>query len=93
MFLAGQFYWQPSDPREETERIRRLAAAHQLPLGELQAAAHEIPVIDPIQHARVETWPFTAARAIQSILHERLCFIERLQQIASLNEIFPEENS
>ncbi len=87
LFLAGQFYWQAPDPREEAERVRRLASAHNLPLAELQAAAREIPVIDPAQHARVETWPFTAARAIQSILHERLCFVERLQQIASLTQL------
>jgi excisionase family DNA binding protein len=87
LFLAGQFYWQAPDPREEAERIRRLAAAHDLPMEDLQDAAREIPVIDPSQHARVEAWPFTAARAIQSILHERLCFVERLQQIASLTQL------
>ncbi len=87
LFLAGQFYWQVPDPREEAERIRRLAGAHQLPIEELQAAEHEIPVIDPAQHARVESWPFTAARAVQSILHERLCFVERLQQIANLTQL------
>jgi excisionase family DNA binding protein len=87
LFLAGQFYWQAPDPREEAERTRRLAAAHDLPMEDLLAAAREIPVIDPSQHARVEAWPFTAARAIQSILHERLCFVERLQQIASLTQL------
>ena len=44
-------------------------------------------MIDPAQHARVEAWPFTAARAVQSILHERLGFMERLQQIANLTQI------
>lgn len=87
LFLVGQFYWQAPDPREEAERIRRLALACNLALDNLQAAAREIPVIDPSQHARVETWPFTAARAVQSILHERLCFVERLQQIADLTQI------
>jgi excisionase family DNA binding protein len=87
LFLAGQFYWQAPDPREEVERIRRLSAAHDIPFEELQAAVQEIPVIDPSQHSRVETWPFTAARAIQSILHERHCFVERLQQIASLTQL------
>lgn len=87
LFLTGQFYWQTPDPREETERVRRLSAAHNLPLADLQAAAREIPVIDPAQHARVETWPFMAARAIQSILHERLCFVDRLQQIANLTQL------
>jgi excisionase family DNA binding protein len=87
LFLAGQFYWQPPDLREEAERIRRLANAHNLPLADLQTAAKGIPVIDPAQHSRVETWPFTAARAVQSILHERLCFVDRLQQIANLTQL------
>lgn len=87
LFLAGQFYWQPPDPREESERLRRLCAACDIPLEMLQAAAREIPVIDPSQHTRVESWPFTAARAIQSILQERLCFVERLQHIADLTQI------
>ncbi len=87
LFLAGQFYWQAPDPREAAERVRRLAAAFSLPFEELQAAEREVPVIDPAQHARVEAWPFTAARAVQSILHERLCFVERLQQIANLTQL------
>ena len=87
LFLAGQFYWQQPDPREEIERIRRIATECRLPLAELQAAAREIPVIDPSQHTRVEGWPIIAARAIQSILSERLCFMERLQQIADLTHI------
>jgi hypothetical protein len=87
LFLAGQFYWQPPDPREESERVRRLASVHNLPLPYLQAAAREIPVIDPTQHARVEAWPFTAARSVESILRERVNFVERLQQIASLTQL------
>jgi excisionase family DNA binding protein len=86
LFLAGQFYWKPPEPREEAERVRRLASVHNLPEQDLLEAAREIPVIDPSQHARVENWPFTAARSIQSILHERLCFIDRLQQIANLTQ-------
>jgi len=87
LFLAGQFYWQAPDAREEDGRIRRLAGEHNLSLAELQSAAREIPVIAPEQHARVEAWPFTAALAVESILRERLCFIERLQQIANLSHL------
>ncbi len=87
LFLTGQFYWQAPDPREEGERIRRLAMSFNIPFDKLQAAAREIPVIDPAQHTQVQSWPFTAARAVQSILHERLCFVERLQQIANLTQL------
>jgi len=87
LFLAGQFYWQPPDPREEAQRIRRLAAAYNVSLQDLQDAAQKIPVIEPDQHPRVESWPFTASLAVQSILHERIGFVERLQQIANLTQM------
>jgi excisionase family DNA binding protein len=87
VFLAGPFYWQPPDPREETARLRGLAEEYNLPLATLQQAARDVQVIDPSQHARLETWPFTAARAVQSILHERLGFMERLQKIATLTQM------
>jgi excisionase family DNA binding protein len=87
LFLTGQFNWQPPDPREENERIRRLASAYALPLEDLRQAAAEIPTIDPARQALVETWPKAAARAVQSILNERTGFVERLQQIANLTQI------
>jgi excisionase family DNA binding protein len=87
VLLAGQFYWQPPDPQEEDTRVRRLAALHNLPLGALQQAAREIPLIAPEQHARVEAWPASAANAVQSILAERRSFIERLHRIADLTQV------
>jgi excisionase family DNA binding protein len=87
LFLSGQFYWQAPDQREEYERVRRLAAAHQLDQAELQKTAAALPVIEPEQQAQVEEWPFSAARAVQSILQERILFIERLQKIANLTQL------
>jgi excisionase family DNA binding protein len=87
VFLAGQFYWQAPDPREKTERLRRLAGMYDLAVETLQKDAETIPVIDPGQHSRLEGWPETAGRAVQSILHERLGFMRRLQQIANLTQI------
>jgi excisionase family DNA binding protein len=86
-FLTGQFHWQAPDARENAERLRRLASSHHLPLEQLQQTAANVPVIDPDEQARVETWPEKAARAVQSILHERIGFITRLQQISTLTKI------
>jgi excisionase family DNA binding protein len=86
-FLTGQFHWQIPDAREDSERLRRLASSHDMPLEQLQQTAAAVPVIDPREHTRVEAWPFTAARAVQSILHERIGFMGRLQQIANLTKI------
>ena len=86
-FLAGEFYWQSPDPEEEVRRIQRLANTFALPEETLQQAARTVPVIPSEQQSRVETWPATAARAVQSILGERTMFVERLQQIANLTQI------
>jgi excisionase family DNA binding protein len=86
-FLAGGFYWQKPDAQEEAGRIQRLAGAFLLPVETLQNAAHTVPVIAAEQQSRVETWPAAAARAIQSILNERIMFMTRLQQIANLTQI------
>lgn len=86
-FLAGQFYWQTPDAREETERFRRLAASFSLPLEALQSAARSLPVIQPERQVLVENWPISAARAVQSILHERVGFMHRLQRIADLTQV------
>lgn len=87
LFLVGQIYWQPPDPREENERIRRLAQISGVPPTSLHEAAASIQIIPPEQHGQVETWPFSAARAVNSILRERVGFIERLRQIANLTQI------
>lgn len=87
LFLAGEFYWQAQDAAGETERVEQIAATHHLPAGALLEAARSVPVIAPEQHARVQSWPATAARAIHSILQERTGFLTRLQQIASLTQI------
>lgn len=86
VILAGQFNWQPPAAPEQAERVRKLAAAHNLPVEPLAQAAASVPVIETALHARVESWPKTAARAIESILCERVGFIDRLQQIASLTQ-------
>jgi excisionase family DNA binding protein len=86
-FMTGQFYWQAPDPLEQDARIRRLAVQHNIPLESLRLAASSIPVIDPARRGQLETWPYSAARAIQSILRERTGFMDRLQQIATLTQI------
>ncbi len=87
VFLAGQFRWQPPDERQESENLRRLSSSHNLEPQKLAEAAQAVPVIPPQEHARVEAWPFSAARAVQSILHERSGFMSRLQRIADLSQI------
>jgi excisionase family DNA binding protein len=86
-FLAGQFYWQAPDPRENSQRIQQLAQVHNLSLEGLLRAANAVPIIESSQRTQAAGWPHSAARAIQSILLERTNFVQRLQQIADLTQI------
>jgi len=87
LFISGQFYLHAPEPAEENQRIQRLADEHGIPFETLKQAAASIPVIEPAQRSALEAWPFSASRAIQSILRERAGFMNRLQQIASLTQI------
>ena len=86
-FLAGEFYWQAPNLHEQAERSERLAAGLDIAPETLTQATGTIPVIETEEHARVETWPVAAARAVQTILQERIGFMVRFQQIANLTKI------
>jgi len=86
-FLAGEFYWQAPNIHEETERTQRLSSALNIPVETLSQSTSTIPVIETEKHSRVEAWPAAASRAVQTILQERLGFIDRLKQIADLTKI------
>lgn len=86
-FITGQFYWHAPDAREQSERLRRLAAQFDLPFEELRQAADSVTIIPQGQQAEAERWPQTAARAVEHTLKERTGLIQRLQQIANLTQI------
>jgi excisionase family DNA binding protein len=86
-FLTGQFHWQKPDDYKESEILQQLSSAYNLPLEQLQQAASAVPVIDARDHDRVKAWPVSAARAVESILRERIGFMERLHQISNLTKI------
>ncbi len=86
-FLAGQFRWQPPEERQEAENLRRLSSSYSIPLDQLAQAGQSVTIIPAEEHISIESWPISAARAIQSILHERTGFMARLQQIADLSQI------
>ena len=86
-FLVGPYRLQAVDPEEQAERLQRLSEAYDLPFERLKQADATVPVIPPMNQAELESWPSTAARAVQSILIERTGLVERLRQIASLTQI------
>ncbi len=85
-FLAGEFYWEQPDSKEEQQRVQQLALRHNLNVDELIEAAQSIPGLSEEQRSHLSAQPAAAARAIESILSERTNFLNRLQQIASLTQ-------
>lgn len=85
--ITGQFYWQPPDRYEESDRVQRLAVQHHIDGSLLQGAALEIQTIPADKHSQVEGWPRNTVDAMHSILNERSGFLTRLQQIADLTQI------
>ncbi|HMN59317.1 MAG TPA: PocR ligand-binding domain-containing protein [Anaerolinea sp.] len=87
--VAGQFYIQPPDAEQETERLENLAHKHQIPLSELTRAAARIPVLKRNQLDQVQEWTPRVAATINSILCERSDLMSRLRRIADLTQIHP----
>lgn len=86
-FLAGQFYSQPFESSDERDRLAQVAAANKLNAETLYESARLVPVFSSERRDHATMWAFAAARAIQSILHERGSFFDRLQKIANLTEL------
>ena len=83
--VAGQYYIQPPEPKEEAARIQRLAAEHHLDANALAGAAKEIKVLDDNKRANLGPWLKSVARALEHIGRERLDLVSRLEQIADLS--------
>jgi excisionase family DNA binding protein len=86
-FVSGQVYWETPDPRHQAEHTQMLAETFGLDTKTLHLAAASVQTVAKDQQSRVAAWPGTAARAVQSILHERTGFMTRLQQISDLTQI------
>ena len=86
-FIAGQFYWHAPEPREQAERLRRLAAQFNLSLEALLEAVESVTIIPEGKQSQAERWPQTAAHAVEHTVKERTGLIQRLQQIANLTQI------
>ena len=86
-FITGQYYMFSPDRYEEADRVKRLASLYRLPLDSLTEAILTVPIISSDRRQMIESWPRTAATAIQSILEERTGFISRLQKIATLTQL------
>ncbi|MEN6481342.1 MAG: PocR ligand-binding domain-containing protein [Anaerolineaceae bacterium] len=86
LFLAGEFYFEETDPVKEKQHYQNLAKEHGLNANALIEAASHIPRLNAEQQSHLMSQPQAAARAVESILTERNTFLNRLQKIASLTQ-------
>jgi excisionase family DNA binding protein len=88
--IAGQFRTeQPSDSSGGKEAVDRIADRFQIQRRPLEDAFRNVPLLSREQRSQVEAWSPRLAKTIQSILHERRKFTDRLQQIADLSTVQP----
>jgi excisionase family DNA binding protein len=85
--VAGQFFINPQEPDQESERLEQLANKHDIPVSLLNDAASKIPVLKKYQQDQVQEWTPRVANTITSILCERSDLMNRLQRIADLSNI------
>jgi ligand-binding sensor protein len=87
MLIAGQFYTDPPDAQEETQRIRQLASDHGLDWQELKAAAAALPVLDQPTGGQIGHWLERVAHTFEDIGKERAELLGRLQNIAMMSTL------
>lgn len=85
--LTGQVRLAPATQEEMLAQAEELAARHALPVSAVQEAIRKVPVIPTEKHDTLHTWATDAAKAMESILHERSGFLQRMQQIADLVQL------
>lgn len=86
--ITGLFYLRQPDRQVEQTRIQQLAHQHHIDEAQLLAAAEDIQVIPDQMRSQVEQWPQHTVNAMHSILNERSGFLNRLQKIANLTQVY-----
>ncbi len=85
--IAGQFYLNAPTEESQNDRVKDLAAMHQIPSQELHEAAEKIPVLKKYQQEQVREWTPKVGGIVQSIMCERADLMNRLKRIAELSAI------
>ena len=87
MVIAGQFYDDAPDPEEESARIEKLAAMHDIPADDLHTAAKHIRRIDRRYEDQLGLWLEKVAMTFEQVAHERAELINRLRSIAHMSTL------
>ena len=85
LLVAGQFYAEAPDPKEEAQRIHALATTYQIDENLLKQAAEKISVLDERKVSQIGTWLEKVAHTFEQISTERASLMSRLRQIAEMS--------
>ncbi len=83
--VAGQFYADEPNAREETNRVHALAATHGIAENELRDAARALPRLDARKRSEIGRWLERVAHTFEQIGGERANLLARLKQIAAMS--------
>jgi excisionase family DNA binding protein len=83
--VAGQFYADEPNAREETKRVHALAQTHRIDENKLRAAAHAVPRLDEHKRSEIGHWLERVAQTFEQIGSERANLLARLKQIAAMS--------
>ena len=83
--VAGQFYADAPNAREETKRVSALAETHSIDENQLRAAAQAVPRLDEHKRSEIGHWLERVAHTFEQIGGERANLLARLKQIAAMS--------
>lgn len=87
ILVAGQFYVQNPNAKEESERIKALAQKYHISENLLIQASKQIPVLDNYRVSQISGWLERVASTFEQISFERVNLMGRLRQIAEMSVI------
>ncbi len=87
MVIAGQFYTQTPEPSEQSARVEKLAASHDIDLSALKSAADRVSVLDGRHVEQLGGWLEKVAETFEQVAHERAALMSRLRRIADMSTL------
>jgi len=87
ILIAGQFYVQDPESREEKERIQVLAQKYHISEDLLLQASKQISTLDDRKVSQISGWLERVASTFEQISSERVNLMGRLRQIAEMSAL------
>jgi excisionase family DNA binding protein len=85
--IAGQFYADAPNAKEEATRLKQLAQAHKIERKELVAAARDLRTLDARKREELGNWLASVAHTFEQVADERAELMNRLERIAEMSKL------